>query len=305
MCGRFVASRPVSELAELLDAAEVDPAPPERARVGDGGIPPPRWNVAPQAAVWALTVGKRRLTAAAGAGDAARADAGGGGTTPVRRLAQYRWGLVPSWAKDPSVGARMFNARGDTVAAKAAYRTALARRRCIIPADAFYEWGPPHFADGPPGAPATGGTGRPVGLPGIDAGAAPITAGGRRGRPRKQPWCFRPADGGILAFAGLWEAWKPRQGEDDPGWLLTCTIITTSANELVSEVHDRMPVILARDDEERWLGPGELGPDDLGRLLSPAPSGTLVSYKVADLVSNSNNEGPELAEAVADVAEQP
>ena len=243
----------------------------------------------------------------------------------MRRLAQYRWGLVPSWAKDPTVGARMFNARGDTVADKPAYRTALARRRCIIPADAFYEWG---AATDPEG----GGTGSAVGLPGIDTGSAPVTASGRKARPRKQPWCFRRADGGILAFAGLWEAWKPRLATADTadtaadnetvasegtmpgdsahrelaaevrahsGWLRTCTIITTSANELVSGVHDRMPVILPTDAWGEWLGPEELAPADLRGFLAPAPSGVLISYKVADLVSNSRSEGPELAQPVA------
>jgi len=281
----------VSELAELLSAAEVDPAPPERADAGDGAVPPPRWNVAPQAAVWALSVGKRRLTGGGGG-------AGSGDTSHVRRLAQYRWGLVPSWAKDPAVGARMFNARGGTLAAKPAYRTALARRRCIIPADAFYEWGP--ASDEAAVVPA--------GLPGIDTGTAPKAGGGRKTRPRKQPWCFRRADGEILAFAGLWEAWKPPNAGDGqpstqaphhPGWLLSCTIITTEANELVAGVHDRMPVILPTDAWDEWLGPNDLAPADLQDLLAPAPSGVLISYKVADLVSNSRSEGKELAEPLS------
>ncbi|HEV2360921.1 MAG TPA: SOS response-associated peptidase [Acidimicrobiales bacterium] len=265
MCGRYVASRPVSELADLLDAREIEPAPPLRA-LDDGSVPPARWNVAPQAAVWAMT--HKRPDAESEASPASG--------EPVRRLAQYQWGLVPSWAKEPSVGARMFNARAEGIETKPAFRAAIQKRRCIIPADAFYEWAP-----------------------------APAATPGVRGKPRKQPWCFRPTDGTVIAFAGLYEAWKPKAPATDgtePGWLMTCTIITTEANELMSPIHNRMPVILTPDNWDLWLARTPLDEDVIGSLLVPAGPDVLVAYRVSDLVSNSRNEGPELEEPLHESA---
>jgi putative SOS response-associated peptidase YedK len=259
MCGRFVASRPVEDIAALLDVDDVD-VPEE--------LTAPRFNLAPTDGVLAVAIRLRKQDDA---------------PTLRRRLTDYRWGLVPSWAKDPGAGVRAFNARAESLSERPAFRTALAKRRCIIPADAFYEW-------------------------------EKIAAGGR---VRRQPWCFTPADGGILAFAGLWEAWKPKTEVDPeaflPGagwhdqWLLSCTIITTAANATVEPLHDRMPVILQPDDWAAWLQPGELDPGDVSALLQPAPPDLLQSYPVSPAVNNTRAEGPDLVAPLPpdDESEQP
>jgi putative SOS response-associated peptidase YedK len=235
MCGRFVASRPVEDIARLLDVDELD-VPSELAA--------PRWNVAPQATVLALTSSRQ--------------------TPGLRRLSAYRWGLVPWWAKDPSIGSRAFNAKGETLSDKPMFRGAIARQRCIIPADAFYEWAP----------------------------AGP----GDRTR-RKQPWCFRAPGSGLLLLGGLWEQWRPR-GAGPAESLRTCTIITTGANDVVGPVHDRMPVLIAEEDLDEWLSPDPLADVELDRLISPAPVETLESYRVSTRVNDAREEGPELDEPI-------
>jgi putative SOS response-associated peptidase YedK len=125
---------------------------------------------------------------------------------PVRQISTMRWGLVPSWAKDTSGAARMINARSETAATKPAFRDPLRYRRCLIPADAFYEW--------------------------------------KKTPPSKQPYCFEVNDGQLFAFAGLWDGWKDGSGN----WVKTCSILTTTPNAVTSVVHDRMPVILRKDD---------------------------------------------------------
>jgi putative SOS response-associated peptidase YedK len=245
MCGRFVASRPVEDIAALLDVDDVE-VPEE--------LTAPRWNVAPTDGVLAVATRVRKDVA-----------------EPRRRLTDYRWGLVPSWAKDPAVGMRAFNARAESLLERPAFRTALAKRRCLVPADAFYEW-------------------------------EKVAAGGRV--VRRQPWCFTAADGGLLAFAGLWEAWRSPVEEDPqafaPGagwhdhWLLSCTVITTAANAVVEPLHDRMPVILQRRDWATWLEPAPLDRGDLSALLQPAPAELLCSYPVSPAVNNTRSDGPEL-----------
>lgn len=132
-----------------------------------------------------------------------------------RRLEELRWGLVPHWADDPSIGNRMINARAETVADKPAYREAFRQRRCLVAADGFYEWE-------------------------------------RIGNGRKQPWFVRLKSDGPFAFAGLWERWRdPRQG----GTLESSAFLTTEPNELVAPIHDRMPVILVGEAMEAWLDP--------------------------------------------------
>ena len=240
MCGRFVASRPIEDITRLLEVDEVD-VPSELAL--------PRWNVAPQANVLAVT---------------AQRDNPG-----HRRLSAFRWGLVPWWAKDPSIGARAFNAKSETVEEKPMFRSAIARHRCVIPADAFYEWGPAPVDGGPKG--------------------------------RKQPWCFRPARSGLLLLGGLWEQWRSR---DDPSAtpLRTCTILTTDANELVGPVHDRMPVLIADADLEEWLSPDPLAAGELSRLTRPAPSTSLDAFRVSTKVNDARSEGPELEEPLQEEA---
>lgn len=234
VCGRFVASRPIEDIVDQFAVDDV--------RLEPELVPGPRFNVCPQDEVLA-----------------AREVASHEGDGVSRRLGAYRWGLVPSWAKDPSTGQRAFNARAESVREKPMFRSALAKRRCLVPADAFYEW-----------QRLGSGTGA-----------------------RKQPWCFRAADGSMLAFAGLWEVWRPRP--DEP-WIPSCTIITTEANDLMAPIHDRMPVVLAEDDYEAWLVAGELDEVELERLLSPPPDDVLVCYEVGSEVGNSKAEGPQLVE---------
>jgi putative SOS response-associated peptidase YedK len=174
-----------------------------------------------------------------------------------RQLVPVHWGLVPSWAEDAAMGSRMINARAETVTEKPAFRVAFRSRRCLIPASGFYEW----HAQG-------------------------------RG---KQPHFIRRADGGLLAFAGLWERWQP---PERPA-LESCAILTTTANELMRPIHDRMPVILGPDDLPGWLGQAPAAPDALRALLRPCPAELLVAYPVSTYVNAPAHEGPEATAPLA------
>jgi putative SOS response-associated peptidase YedK len=185
----------------------------------------------------------------------------------VRRLEPFHWGLVPFWAKDQSVGNRMINARAESLADKRAFRRAFARRRCIIPADGFDEWQK---------------------VPGQKA---------------KQPMYVHRRDDEPLAFAGLWEIWRPPPGpDDDPEAdgtvLLSCTILTTSANATMQPVHDRMPVILPPNRWDEWLDPANDDLAALGKLLVPAPDNLLALHPVSTEVNNVRNEGAHLVQPV-------
>ncbi len=169
----------------------------------------------------------------------------------ARQGAMLRWGLVPRWAKDPSIGARMNNARAETVAAKPSFREAYRRRRCLLPADGFFEW---KAEDG-----------------------------------RKQPYYITPADGGLFAFAALWETWN-----GPPGPLETCAIVTTDANEAMAAVHERMPVIVPRGEYARWLDCA--AGNDVGDLLHPAADGTIAIRRVGRAVNFARNDSPKLVE---------
>ncbi len=174
----------------------------------------------------------------------------------AREMAMLRWGLVPAWSKDIGVGTKMINARGESVAEKPAFRDAMAQRRCLVPASGFFEW---------------------RGMPG-----------------RKQPFAITVPDRPLFAFAGLWERWRPRDGEP----VETFTIVTTDANDAVAPVHDRMPVILPKETEDAWLR-GEV--TDASALLKPY-EGSIALRAVSRTVSNVNNEGPE---CLADAATEP
>jgi putative SOS response-associated peptidase YedK len=166
-----------------------------------------------------------------------------------------RWGLVPHWAKDPSAGFKMINARAETVAGKPAYRDALRTHRCLVIADGFYEWQ------------------------------------ARPGRP-KLPWHVTRSDGAPFAFAGLWSAWRGAGGEDAPA-LRTCTIVTTAANGVLRDVHDRMPVMLRGEDEEHaWLE-HRTPPAVLRELLAPLPDAMTARRAVGCAVSDARYDGPE------------
>ncbi|MGH8977265.1 MAG: SOS response-associated peptidase, partial [Acidimicrobiia bacterium] len=179
-----------------------------------------------------------------------------------RVLDQVRWGLVPSWAKDMSIGSRQINARAESVATKAAYKRAFVKRRAIVPADGFYEWEK------------------------------------LEGSKRKQPWFIRRKDGEPLAFAGLWEIWHDPQVGDDAPRIRTFTIITTEANDLLQPIHDRMPVVLPESEWDRWLDPEFEDVDALRHLLVPAPDADFEMWPVSNLVNKADNEGAELLEPV-------
>ncbi|HET6792805.1 MAG TPA: SOS response-associated peptidase, partial [Acidimicrobiales bacterium] len=161
----------------------------------------------------------------------------------------------PPWAPDPSRAGRMINARSESAARAPAYRSALRSRRLVVPADGFFEW-----RTGPDG--------------------------------RRRPLLFERADGAPLHFAGLWERWWP-EGRGGPS-VRTLTIMTTAANPDMDGVHDRMPVVLEGDGLDDWLDDGPLGPPDLGRLLCPAPQGTLRHRPVDPRVGDVRNDFPEL-----------
>ncbi len=234
MCGRFTSTSPVEALATTfrVDEVRTDAAPP-------------RYNVAPTQPV--LAVATRH----------ARDD----GDQFVRSLGTFRWGLVPSWANDPSVGNRMINARAESVATKPAYRSALRSRRCLIPADDFYEWET------------------------------------RPGRKAKQPWAIRPESGEPMALAGLWEVWRDRT-DPDTDLLRTCVVVTTGANDALSAIHGRMPVVLSQDHWDRWLDPSFDDRESLQRMLVPAPAEWFVTNAVSTAVNTVANDGPELLEAL-------
>jgi putative SOS response-associated peptidase YedK len=220
VCGRFTQQRPTAELAAMFEAE-----PPTAELL-------PTYNLAPtdEAAV-VVERGDRRAIRA------------------------YRWGLIPSWAKDEKIASKLFNARAETLATSGAFRESFRRRRCIVPADAFYEW--------------------------------QRQGGGR------QPFLIRRADGAPLALAGLWSGWHHPETEQV---IRTFTIVTTTANRTLSAVHDRMPVILAREHWASWLDPTLQDAGELTALLEPAADNELVLYPVRALVNNVRNNGPELIE---------
>lgn len=172
-----------------------------------------------------------------------------------RLLGSYRWGLVPSWAKDVKVGARMINARAETLTSK--FRRTYERRRCLLPADGFYEWQ-------------------------------------KRSDGTKQPWFIHRADGAPMVFGGLWEVWRDPAGPEDGELLRTCSIITTEANELLSAIHDRMPVVIAPSDWELWLDRDVTDPGALGHLLAPADPRQFELYEVSTQVNSVRNNSGEL-----------
>jgi putative SOS response-associated peptidase YedK len=220
MCGRFARRSTREVLAEWFGVEPED-------------IPPfePSYNIAPQSMQPVIRVGR---------------DSG------KPEFALMRWGLVPYWAKDAKIGYSTINARAEEAAAKPTFREALRRRRCLVPADVFFEWD-------------------------------------RSDRKNKQAYAIGLKSGEPCAFAGLWESWCPKQGEP----LETFTILTTDANEMVERVHDRMPVILARKDYERWLEPtaAERLPVD---LLRPFPAEEMSAWRVSDRVGNVRNNEPAL-----------
>ncbi|MCG8406769.1 MAG: SOS response-associated peptidase [Phycisphaerales bacterium] len=179
-----------------------------------------------------------------------------------RRLDSLRWGLVPSWANDLKIGTRMINARSETVTEKPAFREAIRRRRCLVPATGFYEWKPE------PGA---------------------------GGKPRKQPYLFHRCDDRVFAFAGLWDEWRDQEGTS----VETFTILTTEPNKLVRPCHNRMPAIIDRDGYDLWLDPDTVDARELTPLLRSWPSDAFACSAVSTFVNNPRNEGPACIEPFA------
>ena len=245
MCGRYAASRRPEDLVLEFEAVRAEGQPPLEAD----------YNVAPTKDVYIVRHKKER--------DAEGLPTGGG----HRELRAVRWGLVPSWAKDTSVGNRMLNARVESLADKPAFRKAAESRRCLVLADGWYEWAK------------------------------------RLDSPKKQPYFITPQDGSVLAFGGLWEVWG--RGEDR---LYTCTVVTEPAVGALTEIHDRMPLVLPPDRWAAWLDPARA---DVTELTAPTPPELVEALElrpVGTTVNNVANNGPELlarAESVSAPADQP
>ena len=236
MCGRFVSSSTPDEIANYFDAQ----APAEAAVE-------PNFNVAPTTDVFVVLE-----------------DVG------IRRLARHHWGLVPFWAKDPSVGNRMINARSEGLASKNAFRNAYRKRRCIVPVDGFYEWKK---------------------IP---------------GQRTKQPYFIHRPDDEPMALAGLWEEWRaPGGGGDEREVLRSTTIVTTTPNDPMSATHDRMPVILPANAWAEWLDADNADVETLSRLLVPAPPEIITMHPVSTEVGNVRNRGEHLVESVPEPTETP
>lgn len=219
MCGRFTLYASPDEVATLFDLPE-EP------------VLAPRYNVAPTQPVGLVRIDPK---------------------ADEREWALTLWGLIPSWSKDPSIGARMINARSETVAEKPSFRAAFKRRRCLVPVSGFYEW--------------------------------------QKQGKSKQPYYISARNGELLAIAGLWEYWEGADGSA----LESCTLLTTDANEMMSELHNRMPVFVAPEDFAQWLGNGKeddrFALDELQHLLRPAPEDLLTAMPVSTYVNNARNEG--------------
>lgn len=234
MCGRFVSARKRLELLEEF-AATRDAVPADRDA---------DYNVAPTKRIYTVLTHKDE-----------------------RELRLVRWGLVPSWAKDTKVGARMINARAETVAVKPSFRAAFARRRCLIPADGYYEWMTEDKV--------------------------------------KQPYYIYRTDGGILAFAGIYELWRDQRVPEDheDAWYWSASIITTEAEDEIGRIHDRTPMTIAPGDWADWLDPANKDKELLHEVMRPATSSGsrgLSSYKVSTEVNSVRNNGPSLIEPLGD-----
>ncbi|WP_062461404.1 SOS response-associated peptidase [Demequina soli] len=222
MCGRY--ANFLTE-QELIDAFEV-------AVVADDARLAPRYNIGPMQDTSIVV---------------ARKEAG-------RSLERTRWGLVPSWAKDPAIGSKMFNARAETVAEKPSFRSAFAKRRCLVPASGYYEW---RTVDGV-----------------------------------KTPYFIHTEDGAPLAFGGLFEFWKDKALGDDAPWLATCAIVTTASRGDMQEIHDRQPVMLMPEEADAWLDPASSRDDLFAAIAAPAPD--LTWHEVGREVGNIHNQGEQL-----------
>ena len=222
MCGRFTLKSPLRLKFEGISDARVPPP-----------VLLPRYNIAPSQEVLAIT-----------------------GSESERQLSTFVWGLIPSWSKEPK---GFINARSETLQSKASFNDSFQRRRCLIPADGFYEW--------------------------------------KRQGKIKQPYYFQLKDESQFAFAGIWDRWQK-----DGASVVSCSIITTVPNELLAQIHNRMPVMLAADAQDKWLS--DSGPRDLMALLEPFPEDEMKSFPVSTRVNHTQIDEPSLVEPV-EVVEEP
>lgn len=226
MCGRYTLSDP-GQLVEELGVPD------------DPSVLAARYNIAPTQNVPAVCVD----------------------TEGARKLAPFRWGLIPFWAQDKSIGNRMINARSETAAEKPAFRNAFKKRRCLLLADGFYEWKKDRSAEG---------------------------------KPVKQPFHIHLVDQKPFTLAGLWEFWD--KDPDDPTY--SCTILTTRANDKVAELHDRMPVILEGAARDAWLA-ADTSREELQELMEPLASERIDFYPVSRIVNSPKNDVAACMESVA------
>jgi putative SOS response-associated peptidase YedK len=248
MCGRYATAR---DPADLIEEFGVDRAVSAEL--------PPNYNVAPTDEVYAVVE---------------RLDKQQPSAPPQRQLRVVRWGLVPSWAKDRKIASKLINARVETLTEKPAFRKAFAVRRCLLPADGYYEW----YTDD--------ATDRAADKPGS--------------KVPKQPYFIRGRGGGVLPMAGLYEFWRDPNAEPDADpWLWSATVITTEATDDVGRIHDRMPMLIEPQNWSRWLDPREDDSTTIKRLLVPAAAGRLEAYPVSTEVNDVRNDGPQLIEPIS------
>ncbi|HEY9698800.1 MAG TPA: SOS response-associated peptidase [Trichocoleus sp.] len=222
MCGRYTLAQTAERIAAAFDVADVPSMPP-------------RYNIAPTQPIPVVRSHPQ---------------------THDRQCTLLYWGLIPSWSQDPAIGAKMINARAETVPEKPSFRTAFRKRRCLVIADGFYEW---HQVD-----------------------------------RKKQPYYFCTEDHQPFGFAGLWEHWESAEGDT----IESCTIITTTANDVLQPIHDRMPVILQPTDYDFWLDPTVQDSDRLQSLLQPIDQLPLIRYPVSSVVNSPKNDSPDCIEAI-------
>ncbi|MEI2732933.1 MAG: SOS response-associated peptidase [Dermatophilaceae bacterium] len=272
MCGRYAAGKDRADLVEEFDVALDTTSEPGRSVLANPQDPPagtPDWNMAPSKRAPVVLTRAPRGHAAPDrpAQEPPAVDERRPAPEAQRQLRLLTWGLVPSWAKDVKVGMRMINARTESVLDKPAFATALRRRRCLVPAQAWYEW--------------------QVSPTALDA----------KGKPRRQPFAVMRGDGATLAMAGLYEFWRDPaapDGADPMSWLTTFTILTTAAEPGLDRIHDRQPLVLDAPDWSTWLDPSITDLDVVAELLSGGEPGRFAAYPVSLQVNATRHNGPQL-----------
>jgi putative SOS response-associated peptidase YedK len=234
MCGRYVVAYDPDTLVSGFSLTRIQPFPRH-------------WNVAPQLSVPVVFE-----------------------TRSGERVGELmRWGLIPHWTKNESIGARLNNARAEGMADKPSFRQAVRRRRCLLPASGYYEW-------------------QPIAQPG--------------GKPVKQPWYVSPRDEPFFAMAGLFEAWRAPGSDDASPWLLTCCVVTTDASPKLASIHDRMPAMIAREHWSAWLARANQDPSVLASVMGGLPDDAIQAWPVSRAVNRSSSDGEELIVALPEIS---